>query len=97
MKIWAGHSSTNRRFLTSYVGLLAVFASAGLPSFCLAGSEPAVQEQQQEKTAASTRKERGRGGSYRASQNTVTSQECKGTARRAPTLSRIVTILREAQ
>lgn len=51
MKIWAGHSSTNRRFLTSYVGLLAVFASAGLPGFCLAGSEPAVQEQQQEKAA----------------------------------------------
>jgi adenine deaminase len=34
---------------------------------------------------------------YKASQNTVTSQEGRGTARRAPTLSRIVTILREAQ
>jgi len=85
MKIWAGHSNTNRRFLTSYVGLLAVFASTGLPGFCLAGSEPAVQEQQQKKTGrscqiglggktvASTRKERGPGSSYRASQNTVTS------------------------
>jgi len=35
--------------------------------------------------------------SYRASQNTVTSQEGRGTARRAPTLPGIVTILREAQ
>jgi hypothetical protein len=34
---------------------------------------------------------------YRASQNTVTSQEGRGTARRAPTPPRIVTILREAQ
>jgi hypothetical protein len=51
MKIWGGLSNTTRRFLTSYVGLLAVLASAGLPGFCLAGSEPVVHEQQQEKTA----------------------------------------------
>ena len=51
MEIWVGNSSANCRFLTFSVRLLAVLAAASLAGFCLAGSEPAAQEQQQEKTA----------------------------------------------